>query len=101
MTFEDEVRTLIEESLIQAIGAIEGSRRAIGNSLETDILAAHETDKQVGVAEAVQAALDHMEWRIDCDTGLSEMYGWKSTVAQAKYETEKKFLKSGKQGGSE
>lgn len=39
------------------------------------------------VLQAVDEALDLFEHRIDCDTVISELYGWKSIVAMAKDET--------------
>lgn len=41
--------------------------------------------------EAVKEALDYYAWRFECNTAISEMYGWKGTLETAKEQTLKHF----------
>jgi len=41
--------------------------------------------------EAIKEAVDYYAWRFECNTAVSEMYGWKGTLETAKEQTLRRF----------
>lgn len=41
--------------------------------------------------EAIKEAVDYYAWRFECNTAVSEMYGWKGTLETAKDQTLRHF----------
>ena len=43
------------------------------------------------VAKARIETIDYYSWRFECNTGVSEMYGWRNTLERAKDQTLRHF----------